>query len=112
MEVNTIPQRIASYDAFVLILMNDEEFLDQLQLPGELDPTFSKENFMKVCFVVLVALPTEQQATSERIFDKLFSRQVIAADSRHTNHNCVVMSENDPSSLKTLSFLLGLIVAR
>ncbi len=49
--MSEIPGKIANYDSFVIVMMNDEESLRELRLPSEFDPVLDKDNFAKVCFI-------------------------------------------------------------
>jgi len=109
----TIPEKLARYRSFAIILMNDEESLDSIELPPELNPSLSRENFMNVCFIFSMARLPQQPTgpldadnfmneTSQRILRKL--SPLPACD------NGILISDN--KSHKCLSFLLGLILAK
>ena len=59
---DTIPQKIARYDAFAIVLLNDEESFNDLRLPAELDPILCREQFSKVCFIFAMVRPGRQIA--------------------------------------------------
>ena len=43
--------KISNFNAFAIILLNDEESVNELRLPAELDPLLSKSDFDSVCFI-------------------------------------------------------------
>ena len=64
-EPSSIPSKIASYDAFAIVLLNDEESYKELSLPAELDPILGREHFNKVCFVFSMVKPGESSGEED-----------------------------------------------
>ena len=55
--MQNVTRRVAEFDAFAIILMNDEESIHAYELPAELNPILSQGDFQKVYFIYMLATP-------------------------------------------------------
>ena len=55
--MESITKRVNEFAAFAVILMNDEESIHAYEIPAELNPLLSPEDFKRVCFIYVLALP-------------------------------------------------------
>ena len=106
--------KIRKYNSFAIILLNDEESFDELKLPAELDPRLSPDNFSTVCFICIIINSADStdrndfMVKKERVFNNLFQH----ANPEENGINQIFASESSPTSLKTLNFYLGMILAK
>ena len=106
--------KIRSYNSFAIILLNDEESFRELKLPAELDPRLSPDNFRKVCFICIIVNTSDSvdqsdlRVKKERVFNNLFQH----VNPEENGQNQIFASESNPTSYKTLSFYLGMILAK